>query len=84
MQLVIADRYMPKLNGLELFCSIQADQLLKDTPFMMITIEDENSKIEDALNLGIHHYLIKPFNAQTFDDKIREVFQQPISETIND
>ena len=77
MQLVIADRYMPKLNGLELFCNIQMDPLLKDTPFITIIIEDDETKIEDALKQGIQHYLVKPFNAETFDDKIQEVLQQP-------
>ena len=73
MDLIIADRYMPKLNGLELFCSIQMDPLLKDTPFIMITVEDDKTKIEDAQKQGIQHYLVKPFNAETFDNKIQEV-----------
>ena len=78
MQLVIADRYMPRLNGLELFCSIQMDQRLKDTPFIMITMKNDETKIEDALKQGI---LVKPFNAEVFDDKIQEVLQQPTSTT---
>jgi len=73
MDLIIADRYMPKLNGLELLCSIQMDPLLKDTPFIMITVEDDKTKIEDAQKQGIQHYLVKPFNAETFDNKIQEV-----------
>ncbi len=73
MDLIIADRYMPKLNGLELFCSIQMDPLLKDTPFIMITVEDDKTKIEDAQKQGTQHYLVKPFNAETFDNKIQEV-----------
>ena len=73
MDLIIADRYMPKLNGLELFCSIQMVPLLKDTPFIMITVEDDKTKIEDAQKQGIQHYLVKPFNAETFDNKIQEV-----------
>ena len=81
MQLVIADRYMPKLNGLELFCSIQIDSLLKDTPFVMITMENDETKIADAWKQGIRHYLVKPFNAETFDDKIQEVLQQPTAAT---
>ena len=71
--LIIADRYMPKLNGLELFCSIQMVPLLKDTPFIMITVGDDKTKIEDAQKQGIQHYLVKPFNAETFDNKIQEV-----------
>ena len=73
MDLIIADRYMPKLNGLELFCSIQMVPLLKDTPFIMITVEDDKTKIEDAQKQGIQHYLVKPFNTETFDNKIQEV-----------
>lgn len=75
MQLVIADRYMPKLNGLELFCSIQTDKRLKGTPFIMITIEDSQDKVEDAKKLGIEHYLIKPFDAHKFDTKVHKVLQ---------
>jgi len=82
MQLVIADRYMPRLNGLELFCSIQNDKMLKDNPFMMITLEDDSSKVEDALALGVRHYLVKPFNAQMFDDKIHQVMLQPTVESL--
>ena len=77
MDLVIADRYMPKLNGLELFCSIQMEPLLKETPFIMITMENDEAKIADARKQGIQHYLVKPFNAEVFDNKIQEILQQP-------
>ena len=82
MQLVIADRYMPRLNGLELFCGIQADKVMKDTPFIMITAEGDRTKINDASNLGICHYLAKPFNAQVFDEKVHHVLFQPTSELV--
>lgn len=72
MQLVVADRYMPVLNGLELFCGMQTDPTLKDIPFVMITMEDNRSKIDEAAKLGIHHYLVKPFNAEMFDTKVHE------------
>jgi two-component system, chemotaxis family, chemotaxis protein CheY len=84
MQLVIADRYMPVLNGLELFCGIQSDPALKDIPFVMITIEDNRARIEDAAKLGICHYLVKPFNAKVFDAKVHEVLFQPVPETLSE
>jgi two-component system, chemotaxis family, chemotaxis protein CheY len=84
MQLIIADRYMPVLNGLELFCGMQADLTLKDLPFVMITMEDNREKIEDAAKLGIRHYLVKPFNAEMFDAKIHEVLLQPVPETLSE
>ncbi len=79
MQLIISDRYMPNLNGLELFCGMQTDPDLKDIPFIMITMEDCKEKMEDASKLGICHYLVKPFDAETFDQKIHEVLLQPIA-----
>ena len=82
MQLVIADRYMPVMNGVELFCGMQADSSLKDMPFVMITIEDDRAKIEDAATLGIRHYLVKPFNAEMFDVKINEVLLQPAEKAL--
>jgi two-component system chemotaxis response regulator CheY len=82
MQLVIADRYMPNLNGLELFCGIQGDSSLKDTPFIMITMESCREKMEDALKLGIRHYLVKPFNAETFDQKIHKVLLEPVADSL--
>ena len=83
MQLVIADRYMPVLNGIELFCSMQTDPAMKTIPFVMITVENSRDKMEDAAKLGIHHYLVKPFNAEGFDAKIHEALHQPVSEKIS-
>ena len=83
MQLVIADRYMPVMNGIELFCSMQTDPAMKSIPFVMITMEDNRDRIEDAAELGIHHYLVKPFNAEGFDAKIHEALHKPVSENIS-
>jgi len=84
MQLVIADRYMPVLNGLELFCGMKTDPTLKDIPFVMITMEDNRARIDDAAKLGINHYLVKPFNAEMFDAKVHEVLLEPAPEILSD
>ena len=76
MDLVIADRYMPRINGIELFCSIKKEIGIVEAPFIMITVEDSEDKIQDALKIGIRHYLVKPFNAQIFDNKVQEALLQ--------
>lgn len=81
MQLVIADRYMPTMNGMELYCSMQIDPGLKGIPFVMITMEGNRDKVDDAAKLGINHYLVKPFNAKMFDAKINQVLLQSVAET---
>ena len=84
MQLVIADRYMPVFNGLELFCGMQTDPTLKDIPFVMITMEDNRAKIDDAAKQGIHHYLVKLFNAEMFDTKVHEVLLESAPKTLSE
>jgi two-component system, chemotaxis family, chemotaxis protein CheY len=84
MQLVIADRYMPVLSGVKLFWSMQPDPILKEIPFVIISIEDNRETIEDAAKLGIRHYLVKPLNAEIFDTKIDEFLLQLVTEKLNE
>lgn len=82
MRLVIANRYMPVLNGLKLFCGMQTDPTLKGIPFVMINMDDNRETIDDAAKLGVRHYLVKSFNAEIFDTKAHEVLLQPVTEIL--
>ena len=82
MRLVIANRYMPVLNGLKLFCGMQTDPTLKGIPFFMINMDDNRETIDDAEKLGVRHYLVKSFNAEIFDTKAHEVLLQPVTEIL--
>ena len=84
MRLVIANRYMPILNGLKLFCGMQTDPTLKGIPFVMINMDDNREIIDDAAKLGVRHYLIKSFNAEIFDTKDHEVLLQPVTEILSE
>ena len=52
MRLVIANRYMPVLNGLKLFCGMQTDPTLNGIPFVMINMDDNRQTIDDAAKTG--------------------------------
>ena len=84
MRLVIANRYMPVLYGLKLFCGMQTDQTLKDIPFVMINMDDNIGIIDDAAKLGVRHYLVKSFNAEIFDTNVHEVLLQPVTEILSE
>ncbi len=79
MRLVIANRYMPVLNGLKLFWGMQTDPTLKGIPFVMINMDDNRETIDDAAKLCVRHYLIKSFNAEIFDTKAHEILLQPVT-----
>jgi PleD family two-component response regulator len=84
IRLVIANRYMPVLNGLKLFFGLQTDPTLKGIPFVMIHMDDNRETIDDSVKLGVHHYLIKSFNTEIFDIKAHEVLLQPVTEILSE
>ena len=84
MRLVIANRYMPVLNGLKLFCGMQTDPTLKGIPFVMINMNNNRETIDDAAKRGVRNYLVKSFNAEIFDTKAHEILHQPVPEILSE
>ncbi|MBS2940173.1 response regulator [Nocardioides sp. J2M5] len=68
--LATVDWNMPVMNGLELVHAVRADPGLRDVTLMMVTTEAEQGQIVRALAAGAHEYLIKPFSAEAFVDKL--------------
>ena len=73
--LILSDRNMPGMNGVELFKNLQMNPKSKDIPFILITGDNKEENVVKALKTGIRHYIIKPFTAQTLESKIREVLK---------
>lgn len=73
--LVITDWHMPNLNGLNLFKAVRKEELWKDIPFLMVTVEKDNQKVHEAIQAGIRDYIVKPLNAPVFKRKIRELLR---------
>ncbi len=43
----------------------------------MITAESKTENVIAAKRAGVDNYIVKPFNAQTLEHKIRAVFPDP-------
>ena len=74
VDLVITDWNMPKMSGLELLKAIRSDESLKDIPVMMVTAEALKENIIEAVKAGVNQYIVKPFTAQTLQEKINKIF----------
>ncbi|MCF6378407.1 response regulator [Nocardioides KLBMP 9356] len=68
--LATVDWNMPVMNGLDFVKAVRADNGLRDVTLMMVTTEAEQGQIVRALAAGAHEYLIKPFSAEAFVDKL--------------
>lgn len=68
VHLVILDQYMPKMNGLKLLRLIREYEL--SVSVIMVTAANDSNTIEEALNLGIIDYLVKPFSNARFQQAL--------------
>jgi two-component system chemotaxis response regulator CheY len=75
VDLVISDWNMPRMTGIDFLKSIRSsDGALKEIPFLMVTSEADKEKIMEAVQAGVNQYIVKPFNANQLEEKIREIF----------
>jgi chemosensory pili system protein ChpA (sensor histidine kinase/response regulator) len=59
---VLSDIEMPRMDGFDLARNIRADVNLKDLPIIMITSRIADKHREHARELGVDHYLGKPYS----------------------
>lgn len=72
--LVVSDWKMPVMTGIELLRAIRADGGLKSVPVLMATAEAKKENIIEAPQAGVNNYIVKPFNAQTLEEKLNKIF----------
>lgn len=71
--LILSDWNMPECNGLEFFKLVKANPSFKDTPFIMVTSENEVSQIIEAVSLGVTDYIVKPTEMEVLKKKIEAI-----------
>ena len=71
--LVVTDCIMSDMSGLDLLKEIRADSELKHIPVLMITSEDLQGNIINAIKAGLNDYIVRPFEEHTFKQKLEEI-----------
>jgi chemosensory pili system protein ChpA (sensor histidine kinase/response regulator) len=61
---VLSDIEMPRMDGFDLVRNIRADQRLADLPVVMITSRIAQKHRDYATELGVNHYLGKPYSEE--------------------
>lgn len=61
---VLSDIEMPRMDGFDLVRNIRADQKLSDLPVIMITSRIAQKHRDYATELGVNHYLGKPYGEE--------------------
>ncbi len=68
---VLSDIEMPRMDGFDLARNIRADARLKDLPIVMITSRIAEKHREHAKELGVDHYLGKPYSEDELMNLVR-------------
>ncbi len=72
---VVSDWNMPVMTGIDMLRAIRADEKLKTIPVLMVTAEAQQSNLIEAVQAGVSNYIVKPFTAETMQEKIAKIFK---------
>jgi two-component system, response regulator len=70
---VILDLKLPKVDGLEVLRTIKADPRTMIIPVVMFTSSNEEKDIDESYRLGVHSYLVKPVDFDSFMTVVKEM-----------
>ena len=70
VEMIITDQQMPGMTGLE-FCETVHQQVrFRHLPFILCTGVPDRSMIEEAMRIGIKHFIVKPITPKVVMEKI--------------
>jgi two-component system, chemotaxis family, chemotaxis protein CheY len=72
---VVSDWNMPVMSGIDMLRAIRADEKLKAIPVLMVTAEAQQSNLVEAVQAGVSNYIVKPFTAETMQEKLGKIFK---------
>ncbi len=91
-RLIVTDKRMPNMNGLELAARIKADRRFSNIPVIMQTGDSSQEEFLKGIKAGVYYYLSKPYDETTLLALVRsaaierdrkEIFERRISSQQN-
>lgn len=72
---IISDWNMPVMQGIDFLRHVRAhkDPRISTIPFLMVTAEAKQENIIAAIQAKVSNYIVKPFSATTFEEKVAKV-----------
>lgn len=82
IDMILLDREMPKMSGMEVVARVMDDPELRKIPIIMQTGSDQPKQIKEGIDAGVYYYLTKPIDGEILKSVLtaafREVCQQKI------
>ena len=75
IKLILLDWHMPVMNGYEFLLKLRANPTWSDIKVMIVTTENQQKGIIDAIMAGANEYLMKPFDKEMLKVKIKYLME---------
>jgi len=75
IELILLDWHMPVMNGYEFLKKLRENPEWSDIKVMMVTTENQQKSVIEAIMAGANEYLMKPFDKEMLETKIRLLFE---------
>ena len=73
--IILLDRKMPEMDGLETCRKIKEDESIKHIPVLMVSGKAQKDELHQAVEAGAAGYIIKPFKFDELFKKIQEIMR---------
>ena len=70
--LILLDVMLPEMNGYEVCKAIRADESIKATPVIMLSVRSNPEDVEAGYASGANEYMTKPFNLEELIKKVKK------------
>jgi two-component system, chemotaxis family, chemotaxis protein CheY len=70
VHLILSDINMPSMDGLEFVSQLQARNIARDIPIVMITTESSAEHVKKAILAGARGYIRKPFTVEQMKERV--------------
>lgn len=72
---VLLDRSMPRMNGIELLTKIKSDERLRTLPTIMQTALSKREEMIEGIRAGAYYYLTKPYDVEMLRSVVRTAIE---------
>lgn len=76
IDVVVLDRMMPNMDGMEVTRTLKKDPKRKDIPIIMQTAAGQSQQVKEGLAAGVFYYLIKPYNESLLVSIVNSALQR--------
>jgi two-component system chemotaxis response regulator CheY len=75
IKLILLDWHMPVMNGYEFLLKLRSNPKWVDIKVMMVTTENQQKSVIEAIMAGANEYLMKPFDKEMLEVKVKHLLE---------